>query len=399
MQKFNSFPFVEDYIEIIAGVRDILGNSKALFDDTSSPLSLARYDVSMLDSLAQQTSSMHVAYTDKQADLAVSLVLKYERQLAKHHIKIDPIKDSPKFRSPIRFIDRTCRAWVDGDVIKLRFPYQVETVDFVKAQAKNSKGYFHFSKDQRVWIADLTEYNVNLVHAIATSQKFEIDRTLQEHMDKLVDFEKNTYKIELTATKEKLEITNATDSLAEYVNSNLGGFELDNILRLADNSSTLGYTVDGVVGEVITTAYGKRFWDLCTNRELRTENSPSTNGDIVNDIIKYVGETDRFPIFVYGNHGVDNLFMQFIPHFNKDEILNLDESAFDPDKKYKLVYTTKIPKTNIGRIPFMVSGHGMIFGGDRQIWIQNAEKIVYFAKEVYKKNMNDKKGKEVRKLK
>ena len=399
MQKFNSFPFVEDYIEIIAGVRDILGNSKALFDDTTSPLSLARYDVSMLDSLAQQTSSMHVAYTDKQADLAVSLVLKYERQLAKHHIKIDTIKDSPKFRSPIRLIDRTCRAWVDGDVIKLRFPYQVETVDFVKTQAKNSKGYFHFSKDQRVWIADLTEYNVNLVHAIATSQKFEIDRTLQEHMDKLVDFEKNTYKIELTATKEKLEITNATDSLAEYVNSNLGGFELDNILRLADNSSTLGYTVDGVVGEVITTAYGKRFWDLCTNRELRTVNSPSTNGDIVNDIIKYVGETDRFPIFVYGNHGVDNLFMQFIPHFNKDEILNLDESAFDPDKKYKLVYTTKIPKTNIGRIPFMVSGHGMIFGGDRQIWIQNAEKIVYFAKEVYKKNMNDKKGKEILSLK
>jgi hypothetical protein len=128
---------------------------------------------------------------------------------------------------------------------------------------------------------------------------------------------------------------------------------------------------------------------------LRTENSPSTNGDIVNDIIKYVGETDRFPIFAYDNNGVDSLFMQFIPHFNKDEILNIDESTFNSDKKYKLVYTTKIPKTPIDRIPFMVSGHGMVFGGDRQLWIQNAEKIVYFAKDVYKKNMNDKKGKDI----
>ena len=196
-----------------------------------------------------------------------------------------------------------------------------------------------------------------------------------------------------------MEITNATDSLAEYVNSNLGGFELDNILRLADNSSTLGYTVDGVVEEVITTAYGKRFWDLCTNRELRTENSPSTNGDIVRDIIKYVSETNRFPIFVYDNIGSDSLLMQFAPYFNKDEILNLDESTFNSGNKYKLVYTTKIPKTTINRIPFMVSGHGMVFGGDRQIWIQNAEKIVYFAKDVYKKNINDKKGNQICSLK
>ena len=108
MQKFNSFPFVEDYIEVIAGVKDLTGKNKALFDDTSSPLSLARYDVSMLDSLAQQTSAMNVAYTDKQAELAISLVLKYERQLAKHNIKVEPIKDSPKFRSPIRFIGVWC---------------------------------------------------------------------------------------------------------------------------------------------------------------------------------------------------------------------------------------------------------------------------------------------------
>jgi len=31
----------------------------------------------------------------------------------------------------------------------------------------------------------------------------------------------------------------------------------------------------------------------------------------------------------------------------------------------------------------LVSGAGMLHGGDRQIWIQTAEKVVYFAKDVY----------------
>ena len=34
----------------------------------------------------------------------------------------------------------------------------------------------------------------------------------------------------------------------------------------------------------------------------------------------------------------------------------------------------------------MVSSAGMLFGGDRQVWIQTAEKVVYFTNEVYNKN-------------
>jgi hypothetical protein len=43
----------------------------------------------------------------------------------------------------------------------------------------------------------------------------------------------------------------------------------------------------------------------------------------------------------------------------------------------------------------LVSSAGMLHGGDRQIWIQTAEKIVYFTKDVYTKNS---KGPEVCKL-
>jgi len=34
----------------------------------------------------------------------------------------------------------------------------------------------------------------------------------------------------------------------------------------------------------------------------------------------------------------------------------------------------------------LISSAGMLFGGDRQMWIQTAEKIVYFTKDVYTKS-------------
>ena len=43
-----TFPYVEDYIEVIAGHRDINGTALTLFNYQSSPISLARYDVNIV---------------------------------------------------------------------------------------------------------------------------------------------------------------------------------------------------------------------------------------------------------------------------------------------------------------------------------------------------------------
>jgi hypothetical protein len=60
------------------------------------------------------------------------------------------------------------------------------------------------------------------------------------------------------------------------------------------------------------------------------------------------------------------------------------------------MYTTKIPRTQIDRIPLLITSAGMLFGGDRQIWVQNAEKVVYCTTDVYNKNKD--KGHKVCKL-
>ena len=102
VNKLHSFPHVEDYLEIIAGYRRPDGkNNHSIFTVGESPLSLARYDMKVVPSLAEQSIGGK-GYTDKQAKLATELVIKYERQLFKLNVDITPVKTKPEYRLPLR---------------------------------------------------------------------------------------------------------------------------------------------------------------------------------------------------------------------------------------------------------------------------------------------------------
>jgi len=75
--------YAEDIIEFIAGYREISGKLLQPWERIPSPLSLARYDVQILDSLALQTVDNSRAYTQKQSELALKIIHKYRKQLNK----------------------------------------------------------------------------------------------------------------------------------------------------------------------------------------------------------------------------------------------------------------------------------------------------------------------------
>lgn len=390
-----TYPHVEDYIEVIAGFKNVAGKpSYSIFQMPESLLSLARYDVKMLESLAEQTLNRNTGYTDKQAKLAVDIVLKYERQLAKHNIGIEPVKVSPQFRFPIRQIDRTSRVWVEDNQICIRFPYRTETIETVREQARESLGRVQFDRERRIWLAELTEYNLNWVYAFSRQNNFTVDPSVTNLMDQILAVEQQGYAIELEAGAERLAIKNSTNTLDEYIEQELGGFSTDNLLTLVDQAPILGYTVNKVIEEVVIEAYGTRFWSLCTNRELKVDSLGEYEHQIA-EIVKYATETQRWPVYIYEPDLSSRITMLMIRHFGAGQVANLDRGDVITDDT-RLVYCTKIPKNPVKRIPLLISGAGMMFGGDRQVWLQTAEKIVYFTKEIY--NKNNKKGKEVCKL-
>lgn len=388
----HKHPHVEDYIEIIAGFREPSGKQNySIFTVGESPISLARYDMKVVPSLAEQTLAGK-GYTDKQAALALQLIIKYERQLNKLGIDITPVH-TPQYRIPLREIDRESRVWIEDDVIKLKFPYDVKLIEAVRDAGKESKGSIHFNREKRVQELALTEWNVNWAYTFARVNDFAIDPGLEAVMQMLLAAESTPYAVELNYDNGQLSINNAADGLVEYVKDNIG---FDNLLRLIDYAPILGYTVSKTIQDTVVEQCGTRFWSLCANRELKVD--PLTSANLVKDLAEYARQTDRFPIYVYEADMSDRLLNEF-NRFFPGQILKLGNqktATITVDPEVKVIYTTKIPRTPLtGRIPLLVSSAGMLHGGDRQIWIQTAEKIVYFAKDVYTKNS---KGPEVCKL-
>ena len=116
----KTFAYIEDYMEVIAGERNpVTGSLYGLFASTPPIVSLARYDVNIVNSMAAATMDGR-ALTDKQADLAVKIVLKYRKQLEKLGIDVAPA-EYPQFRLGIRTIDRRRLLYVKDDHIVLQF--------------------------------------------------------------------------------------------------------------------------------------------------------------------------------------------------------------------------------------------------------------------------------------
>lgn len=390
----HKHPHVEDYIEIIAGYRDVSGKRNyssgfgGLMISCNDPLiSLARYDTKVIPNLAEQTLVSCQGYTDRQATLAVSLVLKYERQLAKLGLDVSPIHN-PQYRLPVRQIDRTSKVWVADGIIKLRFPYNLDLIEAVRVAAKESKGFIRFNREQKLQEIALTEWNVNWVHTFATENNVEIDSSVQELFDLIIDVEKTLYAIELNYIDNKLSITNAPNSLLEHIEEHYGGLNPDNAMRIMDIAPVLGFSIAADLEQTVIAEFGERFWSLCANRQLKVGSSAGIS--VVKDIAEYATATQRFPIFVYEPDLSGRLLNEFTELF-PDQVVKLENKKIvEITLDTKVIYTSKIPRQPFASIPLMITSAGMLYGGDRQLWIQTAEKIIYFSKDVYTKTIKDK---------
>lgn len=377
----KTFTYVEDYLEVINGDRDpVTGKSYGLFDNTPPIVSLARYDVQILSSMSGATLEGK-SLTDKQAELAVKIILKYRKQLEKLDIDVGPV-ETPKFRLGIRQIDRRRLLLVENDHIVLRFPYDVKLISDIRDLAKISQGSWQFQSDSRAWKLALTETNVVAAHGFATNNNFEIDLNFNQYLDAVLEVEKQPYQIQLTLNNGNIQITNAHNSLIESV-SNWCKLDQSNIDLLVDHSSIYGYTVSTEIIDNITNKYNARICNLMLSKDSKF--TPNSDYLVYKDVIEYVKVSQRYPIYVYEPDLSERLLNNFVRQFfNEDEIhhvRDLKKAATTVDKK--VIYFNKYKAEWDQSINLLISGHGMMHGGEKSLLLQQAKKIVYFATEVY----------------
>jgi hypothetical protein len=308
--------------------------------------------------------------TDRQADLCVRLVLKYRRQFAKIGVDVTPI-ETPTFRHPPRKLDRSRRIWLDDQKIGLRFPYDRALIDSIQAYKKDSQGSAQWDNDEKVWWLGLTEANVNWAVAWGEAYNFEIDPLVRNLFDKILECEQTSYEIKLIRTVDGYTITNAANSLVEYINDNLGGFGLENAVKLIDYSGVLGYTYDDNLAR-------PALLDLFKDQR-NAHVVPDAEHANLDLIFQYAELTNRYPVCIYdpGLKGVD------MSRFEDKDILRFNTSGKTKTSDYnihdvKVVYANKIPATWNYDIPLLVSTQELMFGGKRMEWLNRAEKIIYY---------------------
>lgn len=375
MQKIT-LPYIEDYIEVLGGY--VVRNLKM----QSPIIRLARYDVQIIDSMASQTSQ-GIALTDRQADLAYKLVIKYKKQLGQHGIDLGNHEETRSFRVPLRVVDRSRSIkYQDGKII-LRFPYESQLIDQIKESGRKFPGSMVFDKIKKAWLMSLTEPRLLWLESLVDKYQFEMSQDVRDLVDQVKKSQLVRYDIELDYFVGGLVIHNAETSLIEYINSHLSGFETSNLIKLVDYSSVLSYTVSARIQKEILETHSPLIKKLLLNKETHAPISVESN---IDQIISYAQLTDRFPIYLFDAQDPfdDGLKKQILSRVSEEDILVVDDKKREIDvqgQKFILLKSWN-PNWTI-RIPLLLTMNAMMAGPRRQQVKQYAEKIVYCTDTVY----------------
>jgi len=361
-----TYTHVEDYLEYLAGYE--VGIT-ALIMPNVTKISLARYDIQIVNSMAN-TTSFGTGLTEKQAVLACKLVLKYRRQFAKLGIDVSPV-ENPQFRIPVRKLDTTKAIWIEDGRIIVKFPYNDMLIKELHHYKEESQGSVRYDRDAKQWYMAITESNVNWIYTWGELAAFDISPAVKELFDKILVSEQQLYEIKLVQQDDQYTIVNAADSLISYINEHLGGFSLDNKIRLVDYSGLGGYAIDDSI--LVTCAEPLR--NISTKHAVHLQPS----ADNLNMIFDYAEQTDRYPVCIYN----PTMMEIDLSRFDESDIVRFDRngktktSDYDP-YRVKVVYAQKIPKTWDWPVPLMVTTFEMMFGGKKMDWTRRAEKIIYY---------------------
>jgi hypothetical protein len=384
----KTYSTVEDYLEVIAGIRDpvtLKTKPNNWFNDFEPIVNLARYDTDVLNSMST-TANEGRALTEKQGALAVKIVIKYKRQLAAKGIDVAPVEEQVTWRMPLRKLDYTRKIALHDDKIMVQFPFDSVLIDSLRDFRKESQGHGEWNKENKTWSFALTEYNLVWLTTWAQQNNFEIDQELAQLNSIVAKVEKTPYAIELELANGELTISNCPVTLHEYIVSHMGGFDIDNMMRLVDMSAVLGYTVSTTIADLIVANTTPRFYNLAISREVKL--NPIGNAQDLASVLDYADTMQRWPVVIYEPDLSGKLLAQM--RGLREGVVEVPRTVklrnWDAGFRYVHVVTPVVDQ----KIPLLISSAGMMFGGDKSLMVQNAEKIVYCAAEVYNKKVETK---------
>jgi len=360
----KKLPYIEDYIELMAE------NDFLIWPPKPPLINLARYDVAIVNSMAEQVRN-GLGFTDRQSVLAHKIVVKYRKQWNQHGYDVSTFIDNPVFKFPVRSIDRSKSVDICNGRIEIRFPYDQNLIAIIRAAVTDIPGSLVFDRVSRCWVTAIIEPRLIWAKEFGSAHGFQFGDAFNQAIERMLS--QDDYSITLIQDQDNFSITNAADSLVDYI-MNHGGFGKDNLTKLVDLSGVLGYQVNEAIYELLNLDPAGSLVQLLTQR---ATNLVYGNAQLdLTEAIAYARLTDRFPIYVYES-GTSILRNQLTNFFNETDIV--DRKLF-PEKPVtgSVVYFNKWKSTE-KNVPLLITTHTMMIGNRRQQMLQCADKIIYYS--------------------
>jgi len=361
----REFEFVEDYILFIGGHDPVPGasgmKSNWIGYGMSKPvINLARYDVSVLNNFTIQIANS-TGFTLKQADLACKIITKYQRQLSKLEVSVEPINNGKvQFKLPIREIDYTRNIAMDNDTIQVRFPFVQNLVQLMREFGKeHSQGSAEWDHEGRVWNISLTEFNTMWVeNELVRKYNFEPSKAFNEY----VTLCKKVHGGIPTLRMDKAGVPimeNISSNLEKFLVDKTGGFSVNNLTALIDYAGICQYEVDEEL--LVDIPENVRPYMLQHQIEVTIPKDSDYH-----DLFDYVERSKRFPVVTYDPSLKNEVSKRLIKKFGKTAVVQLG-----PKPKDQL--------EQLDRIPLLVTNSALVrTGTTRQQLFQRAEKTAFF---------------------
>jgi hypothetical protein len=220
---------VEDTIEILAGVRPRTVNIR-----------IDRADAKIISSLGRQMIRK-TALTDRQFDLAIKKIEKYQDGLERCGIDVDQVLTLKTLKWPIREIDRTQTVYLSKDpesnkpVILVKYVFSKKFAEIWAMLEDRVTAVTQL--DKTVKQISYTEKNLYLTVIAMQDLQFEISEEIYEIFEKIEKIMENPERVVpyITYDNENIFVANVNAKCKEYLDNKFNTVTDLNVLEFVDH--------------------------------------------------------------------------------------------------------------------------------------------------------------------
>ncbi len=217
------------------------------------------------------------AWTEKQANLALSICKRYSTKFEKYGLKVRDLITNPVYENPFRIIHAEKiieigeEIFEDGqseEIITMKFPFIEKIVKLIrccKDKKRLPQGYMLFSGESKIWTIKKTEVTTYYMTMIAIRYNFSFaSEQLLDEYEEIKKIKCQTKQPSAYIHKENMTFKNVSESFLNYWQKNITNkkllVQLDKLKNFAINQKKLKVKAYSEVGKRIAHNHNTSFW-------------------------------------------------------------------------------------------------------------------------------------------